>query len=68
MVEGKLKYNPIASYPNVLSCFFVQQGFKYLDGNLYNKPIREYISKNKYLVDDVEVKLVGYDAMIKILS
>lgn len=52
------------SYP----VFSVQPDFKYLDGNLYNEPIREDIAENKSPVADIEVKLVGYDAMIKILS
>lgn len=47
------------SYP----VFPVQQDF-----NLYNEPIREDLAENKSPVADIEVKLVGYDAMIKILS
>lgn len=47
--------------------FAVQPDLKYFDGNMYD-PLREDLADNKSPVADIEVKLVGCDAMIKILS
>eukprot|EP01018_Ginkgo_biloba_P025778 Gb_32351 [translate_table: standard] len=61
--DGCLQPNIQPTFP----VFPVQTDIKYLDGSLY-EPLREDVADNKSPVADIEVKLVGCDAMIKILS